>query len=342
MRTLLLILLTALLAACTGPGPSSPAGQTPAGTPSESAAVAPARIGLSYIPNVQFAPFYVAEADGLLTAGTGVAATLRHHGAQEGLFTAIATGQEEFVLAGADEMLQARETGLDLVAVATYYREYPVVVIVKQASPIASLADLKGKRIGVPGRFGSNWFGLLVALRTAGLTVDDVEVVEIGFTQQVALNGDKVDAVVGFANNDLVQFQLAGVPVRSLAIADGVPPLVGHSLITTRAYLDAHPGVVRGVAAAMVAGINAVAADTTGERTLAVTAQQVPGLTGQALEAARATLKATVPIMTDHGHADGRLNRDTWQAMGEFMLQAGLLTRPADIPAAIAPEVLGD
>ncbi|MCA0250732.1 MAG: ABC transporter substrate-binding protein [Actinobacteria bacterium] len=340
MRTLIPLLLAALLTGCTTSS-AEPSATTPAATASDLPAAAPARIGLSYIPNVQFAPFYLAEADGLFDPATGTAATLRHHGAQEGLFTAIAAGQEDFVLAGGDEMLQARETGLDLVSVATYYQQYPVVVIAKEDGPIAELADLKGKRVGVPGRYGSSWFGLLVALHTAGLTLDDIEVVEIGYTQQAALTTDKVDAVIGFSNNDLVQFQLAGVPVRSLLIAGGTPPLVGASLITTRAYLDGHPDVVRGVAQAMVAGINEVASDPTGDRALEATAAQVPGLTGETLEAARLTLKATVLVMTDDQlHTDGTVDRATWQAMGEFMLGAGLLTQTPDIDAAIAPEVL--
>ena len=339
MRTLTALLLAALLAGCTAPvptaAPSTPSTQTPV------PATGPARIGLSYIPNVQFAPFYVAEADGLFDATTGTAATLRHHGAQEGLFTAIAAGQEDFVLAGGDEMLQARETGLDLVAVATYYQRYPVVVIVKEDGPIQTLTDLKGKKVGVPGRYGSSWFGLLVALRTAGLTENDIEVVEIGYTQQAALTTDKVDAVMGFSNNDLVQFQEAGEQVRSLSISDGTPPLVGACLVTTRAYLDANPEVVRGVAEAMVTGINTVIEESAGDRPLAVTAEQVPGLTGEALEAARATLKATLVVMTDEKfHADGKLDAATWQAMGEFMLDAGLLTQVPEIDAAIAPEVL--
>lgn len=147
-----------------------------------------------------------------------------------------------------------------------------MVLIVRDDGPIVELSDLKGKRIGVPGRYGSSWFGLLVALRTAGLTEEDVEVVEIGYTQKAALTTDKVDAVIGFSNNDLVQFQLAEVPVRSLSIAGATPPLVGASLITTRAYLESNPEVVRQVAQAMVTGINEVASDRTGERALAATA----------------------------------------------------------------------
>ncbi len=340
MRRLLPVLLAATLALASCSSPSAPPGSAPAPSSATGTPAQPARIGLSYIPNVQFAPFYVAEEDGLFAAGTGTPATLRHHGAQEGLFTALASGQEDFVLAGADEMLQARESGSDLVSVATYYKQYPVAVIVRDAGPIATLADLKGKRIGVPGRFGSSWFALLVALRTAGLTEQDVQVVEIGYTQQAALTTDKVDAIVGFVNNDYVQFQLAGVAVRSLPISQGTPPLVGASLITTRQFLTAYPDTVKGVARAMVAGINTAVADP--ERAVTATATQVPGLTGDALEAARQTWKATAAIMVNpQGKADGLIDQAAWQAMGTFMLDAGLLTKPADVTAATAPEVLG-
>ncbi|MCW5953702.1 MAG: hypothetical protein KIT69_15725, partial [Propionibacteriaceae bacterium] len=66
MRTLILLLLAALLAGC-GTTPIAPPATTspsPLPTASDLPAGASARIGLSYIPNVQFAPFYVAEAEG--------------------------------------------------------------------------------------------------------------------------------------------------------------------------------------------------------------------------------------------------------------------------------------
>ena len=45
-------------------------------------------VGLTYIPNIQFSPFYVAESEGLFK-DAGINLTLRHHGTQEGLFTEI-------------------------------------------------------------------------------------------------------------------------------------------------------------------------------------------------------------------------------------------------------------
>ncbi len=300
--------------------------RVPAGGPS--AGPARATIGLTYIPDIQFAPFYVAADAGIFTA-QGLDATLRHHGAQEGLFTALVAGQEQYVIAGGDEMVQARAQGMDLVAIGQYYHRYPVVLIVPDTSPVQAVADLAGQRIGVPGRFGETWFGLLAALEGAGLTESDVEVVEIGYTAQAALTTGKVDAVVGFANNDQVQFGLAGIPTRAVPLgAEGEVPLVSIVLVTTGAELEAHPETARKVAASMVAGVE----QTVAEPASAVAAgrKHIPTLDQVGAEAsALATLEATIPLWkAPTGRATGTMDQQEWRAMTDFMLERGLISTP--------------
>ena len=130
-------------------------------------------VGLTYIPNVQFAPAYVAVSEGIFT-GNGVDASVRHHGSDEGLFTALLAGEEDVVIASGDEAAVASTQGMDLVSIGSYYRDYPGTVIVRDDSPIQSLADLKGATIGIPGEYGSNWYATLAALQGAGLTLADV------------------------------------------------------------------------------------------------------------------------------------------------------------------------
>lgn len=325
------VLLAVLAVALVGCGATTTPTTSPSATTSLSASAT--TIGLSYIPNVQFAPFYVAQADG---AFAPVAATLRHHGANEGLFTAIAAGEEDFLLAGGDEALQARDQGIDLVAVASYYQGYPGRILTKADSGITTLSDLKGHRIGIPGRYGESWFALLVALQSAGLTESDVEIKEIGYTQQAALSTGKVDAVSGFANNDQIQFERAGIEVRALPLTEsGEPPLVSATLLTTRSYLDAHPDVVTAVANGMVAGIRATAEDP--QRALDVSAEQVPSMDR---DAAELTLNATIEVLGG-SQATGKLDTELWQKMADFMRSAGLLEADADISAATAPQILG-
>lgn len=324
LKPFLALLATLLcLAGCTAaPGTSSSASQ-PAPT-----------IGLTYIPNIQFSPFYLAETDGAYVEA-GVRPTLRHHGTAEGLFTAIAGGQEQFVIAGGDELMQARSQGVDLVAVASYYRSYPVEIIVPADSPVSSLADLRGRTIGLPGKYGESWFGLLVALKSAGLTEADVKVAEIGYTQQAALTTGKVDAVVGFSNNDTVQFQLAGLATRSLPIASGDLPLVGACLITTSAYASAHPEVVKAVVAGTRAGLAAAVKNP--ERSLEVSADYVPDLrTAKGKASAAATLAATKPLWTrEDGSVDVGLDEAGWSRMADFLVAAGITATRQDPAAAM-------
>ena len=337
-RTFLAGATTAFALAAAGCATST--ATTPATSPTAAASPATPTIGLTYIPNVQFSPFYVAETDGKFTAA-GVKPTLRHHGASEGLFTALAAGEEQFVIAGGDELLQARSADLQLVAVSAYYRSYPVVIIVPADSGITTLAALKGHSIGVPGKYGESWFGLQVALQTAGLTAADVTIQEIGYTQQAALMTKKVDAIVGFSNNDSVQFAQAGFATRDLPIADGEVPLVGICLITTAAYAKENPGAVTAVATGMLAGIGAVVADPA--RALTVSANYVPGLSAAAAQAsAKATLTATLPLWTgSDGTVNGHLDAAQWASMAEFMAAKGLTATKVDPTPAFSNAFLG-
>ncbi|AKT50182.1 ABC transporter substrate-binding protein [Arsenicicoccus sp. oral taxon 190] len=293
-----------------------------------------ATVGLSYIPNVQFAPWYIGIKEGYFSR-RGVDVSVRHHGTQEGLFTALTSGQEDLLIAGGDELVEARAKGLDLVAVASYYRTYPVELVVPESSPIRTAADLRGRRLGVPGRYGASWLGALAAFKDAGISADDVSVTEIGYTSQAALATGKVDAVTGFSNNDTVQMRLAGLKVRSVPLTrSGSVPLVSISLVTTRAYLEAHPDTVRSVADGMLDGIQTMKDDP--DRAMKDSAAFVPNLGEEkAATTARATLKATTAVMLGPGGTvTGKLVPSQWQAMSTFMRSQGLITR--DVPASQA------
>ncbi|WP_420175110.1 ABC transporter substrate-binding protein [Luteococcus sp. OSA5] len=315
---------------------SAAAPSSTAGAPSS---VGKATIGLTYIPNIQFAPFYWAAERGEFSE-RGVQATLRHHGANEGLFTALGAGQEDFAIAGGDEVLQAQAEGLDLVTVAGYYQSYPVVLIVPQDSPIKALSDLKGKRIGVPGEYGETWFGLQVALANAGLDRSQVTVTSIGYTQQAALATRKVDVIVGFSNNDVVQFRQSAMAVRQIPIGSDIP-LVSSSVVTTRTTLEQRPQLVRAVCQGVVAGVGAVVADPAAA--LEVSVDHIPGLGGaKARQGAMATLKATIPLWKGEEEEPSlRLSSEKFIAMESFMRQAGLLTAQVDPLKAVEVKVLG-
>ena len=72
---------------------------------------------------------------------------------------------------------------------------------------------------------------LQALLGSAGLTTDDVEIVEYpDFTQAAAVEQGAVDAATGFANNEPVQLELHGDDGRRPARSTTITPLPGPGL----------------------------------------------------------------------------------------------------------------
>lgn len=283
-------------------------------------------IGLTYIPNVQFSAFYLGVAEGIFTKH-GLDVKLRHHGQQEDVFGAVLAGQEDVVFASADEAMVAASQGRDLRTFATSYQRYPIAVIgdarVPGIDPQAGLEALKGHSLGIPGHYGSSYYAALAAIHEAGLTEDDVRLMDIGYTGVSALTAGKVDFIMGFVNNELVQLEASGASVSVQPISDDAQPrLVGPSLVTvgTRTSND----VLKALADAMLEAEKAVVADP--EAALDATAKEVPALADRAQrEAAGKVLAATTPLWERDGGVSVAVDGAAMGRMGEFLKSAGII-----------------
>src|SRR5713226_5003375 len=107
--SLLFVLLSLGLASCGGASTSNSAGSSTA-TPLKNVS-----IGLDYIPNIQFAPFYVAQSKGYYKAA-GLNVTF-HHGIVPDLIGSMVAGKNDFVFAGGDELLVARDKNVQAIDV---------------------------------------------------------------------------------------------------------------------------------------------------------------------------------------------------------------------------------
>ncbi|MDO5025733.1 MAG: ABC transporter substrate-binding protein [Trueperella sp.] len=291
-------------------------------------------IGLTYIPNIQFAPIYMAEANGFFE-DAGLDVTIRHHGAQEALFGALEDGTEDVVFAGADEMMQARSTGVDVVNWATMYQQYPVVLIAPLDSGIDTPADLAGKRVGLPGPYGENYFGLQAMLRDYQLE-DSVTVEYIGYTQAAALSEQKVDAIIGFQNNDTIALENAGIPVKNIPLVAEDLPLIGVGLGSVAEKIDVD--VYARLLGAIEKGAQAAGKDI--DATIAVTKEYVPSLAeADQAELAKKVLTATLKLYQG-GEVFGKQHEDTWVAMADFLSEIGVLDKPVTAKDAYTTKVL--
>ncbi len=282
-------------------------------------------IGLGYIPDIQFAPFYVAQSKGYYR-DAGLNVTF-HHGIVNDLIGAMVLGKDNFVFASGDEVLVARSKNLKVIDVSTIFQKYPVSMIVPADSPIKTLADLKGHTIGEPAPYGATYIGLLALLYQAHLTPNDVHIQSIGFTQVPALLGHRVDAVMGYSNNEPLQLRKRGFAVRTFDVSD-YQPLVSNGIITTEDTFHNQPQLVQKFVKATLKGLQYVIAHPADA--VQVSESYVPGMDATK---ALSVLQATIPLMQGNGHL-GYNDSATWQAMEQFLVAQNIIPIGEDFSSA--------
>ena len=314
----MLILLVLTTAAC--------GSTTTMGGSTSPAALTKVSIGLGYIPDIQFAPFYVAQSKGYYR-DAGLDVTF-HHGIVNDLIGSMVLGHDTFVFASGDEELVVRSKGLKVVDVATIFQKYPVSLIVPANSPIHALADLKGHTIGEPGPFGSTHVGLLALLYQAHLTPNDVHIQSIGFTQVAALIGHHVDAVVGYSNNEPLQLQKQGFAVRTFAVSD-YQPLVSNGIITTEGTQHNQPQLVQRFVQATLKGLKYVIPNPADA--VQISKGYIPGMDPVQ---AMSVLEATIPLWQSANGQLGYNDKATWQAMEQFLVTQNIIPSGEDFSQA--------
>jgi NitT/TauT family transport system substrate-binding protein len=309
--TLILGLVLAL-AAC-APTPSVAPSTGPSGS---EAGLRPVTLLLGFQPDVQFAPFYLAQQDGLF-ADAGLDVTIEY---SDDVIRLVADGQSEFGVADATDVMIGRTAGIPIKYVATLYGHFPVALIGAPATVPAEPSGLAGLRIGTPGRFGSSWHALLALLDAGGLTEDDVTIREYPQFNQVEglLNGD-VDLITGFTANEPLRLEAQGFDVALMTV-DDFAPLPGPGIVAGDELLTADQDTVRGFASAVVAAQEQIAADP--ERGVEAAIAEVPAIADDretALAVLEATVEAWDPPVT------GQVAQDVWQMGYETMQRLGFI-----------------
>ncbi len=328
----LFLSLGTVLAACGGTTatPSSTAIATPASLQPQDVS-----IGLGYIPDIQFAPFYVAQSKGYYK-NAGLTVTF-HHGIVPDLIGSMVAGKNTFVFAGGDELLEAasKNSSVKALDVGTVFQQYPVSLIVPTDSPIKVLADLKGHTIGVPGLYGSTYTGLLALLYKADLSPADVHIESIGFTQVAALLTHKVDAVVGYSNNEPLQLQSHGFGVRTFNVSD-YQPLISNGIITTTATFQSNPQMVCNFVQATLKGVKEVIAHPA--EAVTVSQSYVPGLD---ITQATAVLNATLPVWQPANGKFGYSDPAVWNSMEQFLVTQKLANMVSNLSQLYTNQCVG-
>jgi putative hydroxymethylpyrimidine transport system substrate-binding protein len=247
----------------------------------------------------------------------------------------VASGKDTFTISYQTDLLLARGVGLGVKSVAAFVQHPLNTLMTLQSSGITKPSQLKGKKIGVAG-VSSDEPLLSTMLAADGLTLNDVEVVNVGFDLMPALLGGTVDGVLGaYAVNEAFLAAQQGKPVNVMNIQDwGVPDYYELLLVASDSTLKDNPAVVEKFLRAMAKGYADAAKDQSAALDELVKA--APD-TDRAVETQ--SLQQVVPLWTDSGKvAFGTQTTERWTAYTDWMRQNNILTKDVAVNDAFTNE----
>ena len=322
-RLVLGVLIIVLLAAC---------GAQAAG-PASTAALVKIRVPVGYIPNVQFAPLYVSMEKGYFRQA-GLDVTL-DYSMETDAVALTGANTVQFAVASGEQVLLGRSQGLPVVYALAWYQGYPVGVVSPAKEAILKPADLKGKKIGIPGLYGASYIGLRALLEAGGLKEGDVTLDSIGYNQVEALTAGREQAAVIYIPNEPVQLKAQNVDVNVLRVSDYLQ-LVGNGLITNETTIKSNPELVRKMAQGLLQGIQDTLADPDGA--YLITQKYVEGLASEPSGVQKQVLAASIDLWK--GPKMGASDPKAWENMQAILLKMGLLTKALDLNQAYTNDFL--
>lgn len=289
---------------------------------------------LTYVPNVQFSPFYVAIEKGFFKE-EGLDINLIY-GNEADMVALVGSNHEQFMVASGEQILLSREQGLPVVSVATWYKDYPVAVIALKESGITIPEDLRGKSVGLPGLYGANYIGMEALAGQTGLKSEDYSLVSIGFTQVEGLVSNTVDAVVGYIANEPVQLKERGYEINVIAVRDYID-LVGNCLVTNETTMENDPELVRSVVRAFLRGV--IYAAENAEEAWEISKLYVENLTEETSPIQRKVLDESIAIWQTEPENETD-QAVSWENMMQVLLDIGLMKNAIDLNGVYSNDFL--
>ena len=277
---------------------------------------------LDFFPNADHAPLYTAISHGdFRTVGLNVVPETPAEPAEP--LKLLAAGRVDMAISYEPEVLLARDSGLNLVAIGALVQRPLTSIIALPGKHVTSVASLAGKTVGTAG-IPYQAAMLHTALEHAGVKPSSAHEVNVGFNLVPAMLSGRVDATLGgFWNYEAIQLRLehrhplvipvdqAGVPTYNELVFVVRAEEARKDAQDLRAFMQALTNGAKEVRADPSAGADAVlAANPSLPRALQ-------------LESIKQTLPATLP--SGAGKPYGWQSPEAWATFGSWMFSHGLL-----------------
>jgi len=292
------------------------------------------RLGTGFIPNIQFAPLYIAQKKGFY-AENGLDVQIEY-GYENDFVALAAQGEREFSIASGDQIILARGQGLPITYVLKWYERFPVALVSEASKGIKTPKDLIGKTVGLPGFYGASFIGWKALLFGAGIDEKDITVKNIGFTQIAALQQGIVDVAMGYIANEPIVMESQGTPVNVIEVSDYIN-LVSNGLAVGDRLIKKEPELVKKMVQATLKGLLFMIENPEAGFEIARTA--IPELTDAQAAVQLEVLKVTVGLCRSNN--PGYSSEKAWQESVDFMLKTGMLKKKLNVNKLFTNQFIG-
>lgn len=276
------------------------------------AALEQVHMQVMWVPNAQFAGYYVAKELGFYRE-VGLELVIHPYDETIAVRDAVARGQAEFGVDGADQVLVGRGEGQALKAIAAIYRINPTAFAALADSGIRTPEDLIGKQVGVLPDNTRTLFDAMI--QRVGLSDAPIERVPYGYDPTMLYRGD-VDVIPVYVFDEPYMLAQEGYDFNLILPQDYGIDAYGDTLFTTETLIEERPELVRNFVQATIRGWRYVIENP--EETLDIVLQyDHPDYSDRAYE--RYILTNQAPLVHTGREVIGWMRESTWQAMAEML-----------------------
>ncbi|MFD2412424.1 ABC transporter substrate-binding protein [Paenibacillus rhizoplanae] len=223
------LMLISLLAGCGGNNNASPsaaeatAGNAAAASPEAAATTEPAaeavtvKLQLKWVPQAQFAGYFLAQDKGYYAA-EGLKVEILPGGPDIVPEQQVAGGSADIGVDWVASLLTSQEQEMPLVQIAQIFQKSGLVLVSKKEAGITTPGELKGKKVG--NWMGGNEFEILALFDKYKLdSGKDLNFTKQGFTMDQFLGGE-LDAASAMTYNEYQVVLESGIKAEDLSVID--------------------------------------------------------------------------------------------------------------------------
>ena len=293
-------------------------------------------LALDWYPNANHTGLYVALDRGYF-ADAGLDVEIYTPADPTTVLQTVGAGRDTFGISYQNDVLQARGQDVPVVSVAALVQHPLNSLMMRADSPIERPRDLVGRTVAIAG-LPSDEAYLDTMLRFDGASLDDVEVVNVGYDLLPAVLSGRADAVIGvYWTHETILAEYQGTPVRYLRVEEwGVPDYYELVLVAGEDVVNGQEAVVRSLLGAIQRGYVDAMADLDAALDLLLAAN--PDLVR---EVEREGLELLAPLWTDNGAVPvGTQTPERWESYAGWAKEQGILDERVDVPSAFRADLL--